>query len=440
MSISQAMYTGVTGLSTNADNMSVIANNLANANSKGFKRDRAEFEDILAKDLRNGGLRSAIGRGSRLSRIKTLQTQGGMQITDNLTDVAIQGSGFFVVTNPQIDTTNASHNYYTRVGTLGFDKDGYFATHDGGRLQGYPADDKGNLSSRLGDIRIETNILPPRATDKVTLKMQLDSRVDIKPMEFDPLKPDETSNYASSLTVFDNFGRSHLTTVYFRKTNADANGSQWEWHAAVDGKEVTDPDSGPLKFFANGKIGFDKLGMLASQETVNSSVNFTGGVAQDQKVLFDFGTIAAPGAARDVNASASIAGHSSTVFHQQDGYEVGQLKSLNISKDGKVIGLFTNGVQKTLAGIALATFANEDGLEKGGNNQFLASNTSGLANIGMPESGVRGSLHSSTLEESNVDLAEQFVEMIRAQRLFQANSKTITTSDAMTEEVVALKR
>ena len=354
MSISQALYTGVTGLSTNADNMSVIANNLANANSKGFKRDRAEFEDILAKDLRSGGPQSAIGRGSRLSRIKTLQTQGGMQITDNLTDVAIQGAGFFVVSNPMVESTNSNRTYFSRVGTLGFDKDGYFATQDGGRIQGYAADDKGNLTSRLGDIRIETNILPPRATDKVTLKMQLDSRVNINPTTFNKLDPDATSNFASSVTLYDSYGRSHLTTVYFRKTNADGNGSQWEWNAAVDNKEVTDPEDGPLKFIANGTINFDKFGLLSGQETSESSVNFTGGVRQDQKIKFDFGKTDNSGGPKEVSASTSIAGSSSTVYHQQDGYEVGQLKTMNIGLDGKVIGLFTNGIQKTLAGISLA--------------------------------------------------------------------------------------
>lgn len=440
MGIAQALYTGVTGLSVNADGMSVIANNIANANAKGFKRDRAQFEDMLSIDLSSGSGPAQIGRGARLAAIETMHTQGGLQVTSNLTDVAIQGNGFFVVANPNADAQESAGKYYSRVGSLHFDKDGYFANTTGGRIQGYMADAKGNMSSKMTDVRIETNTLPPSATKVLELNVQLDSRADIKPMEWDPVRPEETSNFNTSIAVFDSHGRAHQTSVFFRKLSADDEGTNWEWHAMVDNKEVTNPGDGENKEFANGQVKFDKFGLLAQTITNESSVNFNNGAFSDQKINFDFGKNVREDGGKGINASTSIAGDSVTVFHQQDGYEAGQLKTLHIGLDGHVIGTFTNGIQRTLAGIALATFANQNGLQKAGQNQFTASIGSGPPNIGLPQTGTRGALYSSTLEESNVDLATEFVDMIRTQRLFQANSRTITTTDTMIEEIINLKR
>jgi flagellar hook protein FlgE len=438
MSIAQALYTGVTGLSVNADGMSVIANNIANANSKGFKRDRAEFEDILALDLSTGN-NGQIGRGARLGGVKTMHTQGGMKVTDSLTDLAIQGSGFFVVGSPAKDVNESSGKFYSRVGNLIFDKDGYFATASGGRVQGYMADNKGILSPRLGDVRIETNSIPPKATEVLNLNVQLDSRAKKIEEPFNPLEPEKTSNFVTSATIFDSHGKSHQVNMFFRKIDSSEEGVDWEWHGMVDNKEVTNPDEGIYKEIADGKVKFDKYGLLLDQEYGNSSVNFSNGAFPNQKVVMDFGRTVKNGGT-GVNASTSIAGDSVTNFHTQDGYEAGQIKSLAIGLDGRVTGVFTNGVQRTLAGIALATFPNEHALIKSGKNLFIHSTESGPPNIGMPQTGTRGAIYSSTLEESNVDLAGEFVEMITTQRLFQANSRSITTTDTMIEEIINLKR
>lgn len=440
MGIAQALYTGVTGLSINADGMSVIANNIANANAKGFKRDRPEFEDILALDL-SGGSAGQIGRGARLGGVKTIHTQGGMKVTDNLTDVAIQGSGFFVVTNPTKDVNESSGKLYSRVGNLHFDKNGYFATAGGGKIQGFLADNKGVLSPRLSDIRIETNSIPPKATELLNMNLQLDSRAKVIDAEFDPNNTSVTSNFTTTVTVFDSHGRGHQADIYFRKVSATEEGVNWAWHAMVDNKEVSDPtNDGQFKEIASGTLGFDKFGLLRSENMLTSSVNFSNGAFPNQKINFDFGKNIGEEGGTGINASTSIAGDSTTVFHQQDGYEAGQIKSLNIGLDGKVVGVFTNGVQRTLAGIALATFPNENGLLKSGKNLFIDSTESGPPNIGLPQTGTRGGIYSSTLEESNVDLASEFVEMITTQKLFQANARSITTADNMIEEVINLKR
>ena len=440
MGIAQALYTGVTGLSVNSDGMSVIANNIANANARGFKRDRAEFEDLLSLDLSSGSGPAQIGRGARLAAVKTMHTQGGLTVTDNLTDIAIQGRGFFVLSPPGTDAQETAGKLYTRAGSLQFDKDGYFSTSTGARVQGYMANDDGVLTSKLTDIRIETNNIPPKATDTLQLNVQLDSRSDIIEEPFDIQHPVKTSNFSTSISIFDSHGRAHQATVFFRKINASEDGVEWEWHATVDGKEVTNPDDAELKEFANGVVKFDKYGLLREELTHESSVNFSNGAFPNQVINFDFGKNTGNEGGKGINASTSIAGKSSTTFHQQDGYEAGQLKSLDIGLDGAVTGVFTNGIERVLSGIALATFANQDGLSKAGKNMFYSSTESGPANIGLPETGARGSLYASSLEESNVDLANEFVKMITTQRMFQANSRSITTTDTMIEEVINLKR
>lgn len=302
------------------------------------------------------------------------------------------------------------------------------------------ADDKGRLSTRLTNIRIETNSIPPKQTEVLTLNVQLDSRVDILKQPFDNMHPSETSNFSTSVTVFDSHGRAHQASVYFRKLEANEEGIEWEWHGMVDSKEVTDPDDSALKEFSNGRIQFDKNGLLKNEILENSSVNFSNGAFPKQQINFDFGRNIGAEQGNGTNASTSIAGESITVFHKQDGYEAGQIKTLDIGQDGIVTGIFTNGIQRQLAAIALATFSNQNAMVKGGRNLFTESIKSGPPNIGMPKTGTRGALYASSLEESNVDLATEFVNMIQTQRLFQANSRSITTTDTMIEEVINLKR
>lgn len=441
MGLSQALYTGMTGLSVNSDGLSVIANNIANANAKGFKRDRAEFEDMVSVSMNSGSGWTQIGRGSRLANIKTMHTQGGLKVTDNLTDLAIQGQGFFVLSPPRSDVQESAGRKFTRVGSLGFDKDGYLATQYNDRVQGYLADARGNLSSRLTDVRIETNTMAPQKTDVLTLNMQLDSRVDLIKKDWNMTNPDATSNFSSTVSIFDSHGDAHQATLHFRKTAASPEGTEWDWFALADNGELLEPASdGNMTQFANGSLRFNKDGLLLEEVLDNSSVSFSNGSDPEQKIDFDFGFNIGDEQGTGINSSTSIAGDSLAVFHQQDGYEAGQLKSVEIGQDGVVKGTFSNGIERKLAAFALATFPNQDGLKKAGHNQFFASISSGPAIIGLPQSGLRGTLFSSTLEESNVDLAQEFVNMITTQRLFQANSRSLTTFDTMIEEVINLKR
>ena len=438
MGISQALYTGVTGLGANADGMSVVANNIANASANGYKKDRAEFEDLLSTNI---GSATQIGRGARLGETKTLHTQGGLTVTDNITDLAIQGEGFFVVNKyPGLQAEGPNGTFYTRVGSLHFDNEGYIATNSSGRVQGYMADNKGNLSPLLTDIRVETNNIPPAPTEKINLNVQLDSREPNWEVDFDPTRPGETSTFNTAFTIYDSHGFAHQASVFFRKMAGGEEGTEWEYFACVANSEVTDPDDGDFKVVGGGKLNFNREGLLLGEDIEALTINFNKGAFQDQKIEMDFGRNVGDEEGKGINASTAIAGDSITIYHQQDGYESGQLRSLSIGLDGKLTGVFTNGVQRTLASIALATFTNQDGLIKSGQNEFISSLASGAPYIGPAQTGVRGSLYSSALEESNVDLAHEFVTMIRTQRLFQANSRSITTADTLIEEVINLKR
>jgi len=438
MGISQAMYTGVTGLSVNSDNMSVIANNIANANAKGFKYDRGEFEDLLSVDLGTGN--AQMGRGSKLSNVKTLHTQGGLQVTDALTDLAIQGNGFFTVGNSKSESQESGGLFFTRVGSFHFDQNGYLSDNNGGHVKGYMADREGELTSKLSDVRIVTSNIPPVQTSKLLMNVNLDARADVLEAEFDINSPEKTSNFNTTMNIFDSQGRSHSMTVYFNRLENDE-GISWKYRALVDSTEVTDGDSDEkFKEIGTGVVNFTPDGLLLSEEPESFVANFKDGAFPDQQIELDFGKNLLTEEGNGVGASASTAARSDTIFHNQNGYESGNLKSLKIELDGTIRGFYTNGIQRALGAVAISTFENTDGLKKAGRNQFYKTLDSGPPRVGLAQTGTRGSVYSATLEESNVDLARQFVNMIMTQRGFQANSRSVTTTDSMMEEIVNLKR
>ena len=262
MPISQALYTGVTGLSVMADGMSVVANNIANANAKGFKKDRAEFEDMLSSDLSTGSGGGQIGRGARMRAVRTLHTQGGLAVTDNLTDMAIQGNGFFVLSNSGTEVQESAGRFYTRVGSFVFDKDGYLSDPSGGRVMGFMTTKAGNLSSRLQEVRIETNSIPPKKTDKILMDINLDARVKPSEAEFDINNPELTSQFNNTMTIFDSHGRSHPMTVFFTRVPT-SEGIEWKWHSCFDAKDVQDPPEGQDYVLGGaGSVKFDNKGNL----------------------------------------------------------------------------------------------------------------------------------------------------------------------------------
>jgi flagellar hook protein FlgE len=440
MPISQALYTGVTGMSVMADGMTVVANNIANANAKGFKKDRVEFEDMLSADRSTGSGTGQLGRGSLLRAIRTIHTQGGLSVTDNLTDLAIQGEGFFVVKNPNSDSGDSAGNFYTRVGSFVFDKDGYLSEPSGGHVMGYLAKKDDTMGSRLQDIRIDTNAIPPRRTDKVTLDLNLDARIKPAEVEFNIQNPESTSQFNHTITVFDSHGRGHPMTVFYNRAET-SDGVEWKWNACFASKELQDgPLDQELAIGTSGTVKFDNKGNLLEEISDGATINFGDGAEPGQLIELDFGKNMGSEKGNGVGSTKCISARSATNFHSQNGYETGNIKQLKIELDGSIRGLYTNGIQKTLGSLALASFENQDGLSKAGSNKFYETRESGPAKLGVALTGMRGSVVSSTLEESNVDLAQEFVNMIMTQRGFQANSRSITTADSMIEEVVNLRR
>ena len=456
MGIHNALYSGVSGLAVNTDGMGVISNNIANANTRAFKTDRAEFEDLLSITLSEN---SQMGRGARLRNISTNFGQGGLSNTGQITDLGVQGDGFFMVRSLGAEIRESGGKFYTRQGSFRFDREGFLVDVNGSKLQGYMSDEEGKLSSKLSDLQIASQSVAPAPTRRVNLAVNLDVREKPAEKEFDINQAQKSSNFSSTVTIYDNHGESHNATIYFSRTK-DADKNDWKFYVAVSGADLhkepkVDALGNPLEeVIHQGSFEFDPSGKLVMPyktrqgrgtfvDTENKSdavqVTFSNG-ASAQKIQFDFGPPEEEDGSIGTQMSTSIASRSLTLYHSQNGYESGNLKSLKIDQGGSIRGVYTNGLERRLGAVALASFASNQNLQKVGRNSFISTSRSGEPRIGLAQSGTRGSIYSASLEESNVDLATAFVEMITTQRGFQANSKTITTTDSMMEEVINLKR
>ena len=439
MGVSSALYSGVSGLNANANAMSVLGDNLANANTVGFKSSRTIFGDLLSSQISGSGGTSQVGRGVGLSTVDTIFSQGTFENTETNTDLAIEGAGFFIVSDPS--TGNASNNY-TRAGAFRFDAEGFLVNPEGYNIMGYQLDVDGNTVGDLTPIWANTQSFTPAGpTANINLNTNLDSDSNAIAAGFDPLNPSGTSNYATSIQVFDSLGSTHLMTTYFTKTADQA----WDWSTVVDGGEVTGGASGVLEVVGSGNLVFDASGNLSSIDgspiydaagdpifprptatTTADALDWVNGAIQTQQVSIDMQT-------------SQYASPSVVVSQEQDGFGTGTLVKLSVDELGNVVGNFSNGTPRQLMRIPLAKFTNPSALTKIGSNMYAQSNGSGVPVIGTIGSGV-GNIFTNALELSNVDMAQEFVKMITTQRGFSANSKTITTTDEMLAEVINLKR
>jgi len=426
MSILQSLNIGVTGLNAAGQGMSVIGDNIANAGTFGFKSSRAEFQDMLSKSLKGIDGGDQIGSGTKLAHITPIFTQGNISRTESITDVALNGNGFFAVEAP-------FGRGFTRDGSFHFDKEGNLINGDGYRVLGFQADDKGNLTNKLGNIKVGNTTIPATPTSKIDVSMNLDSREKIK--VFNPEKPEETSQFNTSVSVYDNVGTSRLITLYFNKT---ADGT-WDYHAMVDGKDAAGGIPGKMVEMASGSLKFNQSGLLEEETEKANSFNFNNGAAPGQKIAFNFGETLKEGG--DGNSASTQYGSKNSISrHVQDGYSAATLSSLSFNDKGVLTAAYDNGITKDIAGIAVAKFENNEALYKMGKNLFKESRKSGQAAMGEPGTDGRGEILSKSLELSNVDLAGEFINLMAAQRNFQANTKTITTSDQMLQEVLNIKR
>lgn len=428
MGILSSLYTGVSGLVAQGEALGVVGDNIANANTVGFKASRAEFQDILAKDLKGilGG--NQIGRGTKIGSVNPILTQGNVDATDKATDLAISGEGYFQVRGS--DGTS-----YTRDGSFHFDREGYLVTNDNQRVQGFQADEKGNILNKTGDIKFPRALTPAKATSNIRLDLNLDSRAEAEFKKFDIKDPYSTSHYSTGVEIYDSQGNKHLMTMFFNK-KAD---STWDYRGTVDGKEVSGGEPGVLSEVCSGQLKFNADGKLESQEMTNSAFNFAGGAFQDQKIKIKFGDAIAEGG-KGVDGSKQYGKESDLISWSQDGAAAGTINNMSFNDQGVLTALYSNGEAKDLSQICLAKFENPEALFKVGNNRLKESRDSGAAALGASGRAGRGKLFAKSLERSTVDLAAEFVNLIQNQRGFQANAKTITTTDQLLEEVIQLKR
>lgn len=430
MSIMRSMNTGAAGLRAHGEAMGTTSDNIANTNTVGFKRQRAIFQDVLGRSI-GGGAQPSAGAGSRVGHIQQMWSQGALLTTDAPTDLALSGEGFFVVDG---NTGGADGRFFTRAGQFVINNEGMLANPDGLRLQGYTAGADGTMGGDLGDLQVSGQTLPANPTASIELAVQLDSEAAVLAVPFDPTNPSGTSNFSTSMTTYDSLGNAHETSVYYAKTGPQT----WDWHAMVDGEEVVGGVAGVPFEGANGTVTFDATGALATETPGASSWDFVDAVA-GQAIDFDFGESIAEGGT-GLTGSTAFASPTTTTGLFQDGYGSGTVAGLSVSGDGTVEGVFSNGQRRVIAQVAVADFASIDGLERGGNNLWVESRDSGQALIAGAGTGGRGSVVSGALEQSNVDLGQEFVDLIGFQRGFQANSRIITTADEMYGELINLKR
>jgi flagellar hook protein FlgE len=360
-------------------------------------------------------------------------SQGGFQATENVTDLALSGKGFFMVYDELTRST-----MYTRAGDFHLDQNGYIVNTTGMKLHGFSLNSNGEAAGVPHDIRLTQSPLEPKISTAVSLYANLDSQAPIVG-PFDVTDPVNTSNFTASITVYDSLGNGHQVTVYFTK---DANpgpggGNLWNYNVVVD---AADSATGVAYVAAAGTLEFNTSGALLEHiPGGGAGFNFSGNPAQGQVIDFEFGTAIADGGT-GVDGTTQFGEGSALVFASQDGFGTSYIDSLNIDQDGKVTALYANGETRDIAQIAIVNFSNSLALDHRGGNMFGSTNQSGEPIISVANVSGNGSIFSNTLELSNVDIAQQFVQLITTQRGFQANSRSITAADQMITETINMTR
>ncbi|MFO7861568.1 MAG: flagellar hook protein FlgE [Desulfosalsimonas sp.] len=547
MSLGGAMNSGISGLRSFSSAMGVIGNNLANSNTAGFKASRTLFADLIPDTVSGSGGTSQVGRGSGLSTVDDIFTQGSIESTSSSLDLAIEGTGFFMVRNP-----DAQASSFSRSGAFRLNEEGYMVNPEGYVVQGYDHIGGGEFQDLAGDVQINTrSSVPGEASSMVELTTNLNANTDTNKaatpgraaigitdadavgvggvnilVDGNPVTPDlssvtdgdslatalndvdglsasyddvtetltlateagdtleystpgplndggtnevgelvshydgdgwdinnpvPSSDFATTSEIYDSLGNTHLITTYFRKTGLN----QWEYNQVVAGSEL-DMDAGTFSAedssldsegeidqvrVGTGNVGFDDAGIL---NTINGQTRQDMGNTWpevsigENKLVWDNGSSQGDPLGYTMNLT-QFATESRVVTQQSDGYSSGYLNDISVDNEGVITGTYSNGESRSLARLALGKFANENGLEKLGNNLYSPTRESGPADIGTPGAGF-GRIFSNSLEQSTVDIAEEFTRMITTQRSFQANSKTITTTDEMLSEVINIKR
>lgn len=477
MSLSSSLFSGISGLSTLGNAMQIIGDNIANVNTVGFKGSRVTFQDVLSQTVATTAGSAQVGRGTSLADISSTFSQGSFESTDSATDLAIGGEGFFVVRDPN----NANNDYYTRAGEFRFDKDGNFVNPAGYIVRGWALDaSTGEDYGSMTDVTLSSFTSSPAETDRVSVITNLDSdSQDNTPLGLDtvwngsadPPLASTAYEYQTTVKVYDALGSTHDITVYYDRDSAAGDG-EWEYLITCNPSEDARSNAAGTAgagLLARGSITFSTSSGSISSMTMDRFDGNAGGwgavtdpanwsaatYSTDGYYVFqpefinnsslnvDFNIGSRYNGANWVPASLSSSQYSSassTIFQSADGYGAGDLQSVSVDTDGVITGQYSNGQVIPLYRVALAKFQNNDGLFKAGGNLYRETRLSGDPITGKPGSNGTGNISANSLEQSNIDIANEFVKMITTQRGFQANSKIITVTDQMLAELINLKR
>ncbi|AGA92162.1 flagellar hook-basal body protein [Thioflavicoccus mobilis 8321] len=410
----------LSGLNAATTGLDVISHNIANASSTGFKSSRALFADMYAA---TPAPTHPVGLGVCVAGVDQSFAQGSISETSNGLDMAIDGNGFFGV-------TDGSSTTYTRAGAFGTDSEGYIVNNAGQRLLGYQGNPSGGVTGQIGTLRIDKSSMPPTPTTSIEAELNLDADSYVpsawpsEPFQFDGDGPDpDTYNGTMTMPIYDSLGSSHTLNLYFARREDDE--SLWDVHALIDGVTAVVDPPGNLSFDADGVLeaGSGNL-TIAAWEPLDQSGQPNGAVGSPLSLSFD----------------ATQFGNTFSVHSQsQNGYASGEFSRIGIDASGTVTAFFSNDRSQALGQVALYNFTNPDGLQPLGNNAWAETTSSGSAIAGAPDAGGLGLIQSGALEESNVDLTAELANLILAQRNYQANAKTIQTADAVTQTIINLR-
>ena len=464
-----AFNIGLSGIRAAASDLNITGNNIANAGTVGFKSSRAEFADVYAASVLGSGS-NATGSGVALADAAQLFNQGNISFTENSLDLAINGNGFFV-------TSNNGAISYTRAGYFGTDSSGNIVNNAGERLQGFAVNAvTGQINQGVQtDLRVDTRSADPNATTGVVSTLNLNStqtRPTVWTQQYDaayaasiataadPTNPtaaeiataeaagqaaaattfdptnSATYNSSTSVTIYDSLGNSHVMTKYFVKNSPNS----WDMYVLIDGRDVqsgveaSDPAFDPTTT-TRFDVDFNSVGEL----TTNQPFNLSGWVPLDSEGQPTGADSPVNNLTINLTGSSQYASSFAVTSVSQDGFTTGELAGLEIDDAGLLVARYTNGQTRVQGQVVLATFANQQGLTPLGNTAWSQSYASGEPVIGAPTTGTLGSIQSGALEESNVDISEQLINLIVAQRNYQANAKTIQTEDAVTQAIINLR-
>ena len=433
---------GLSGLSAANKALNVTGNNIANVATTGFKSSRAEFADQYAASIRATAGKTSVGSGVTTAAVSQQFTQGNITSTGQSLDMAINGNGFFAL-------NDNGQKLYTRAGAFYSDKEGYVVDVSGNNLQGYNAKDGVVQSGVLTDLKIDSSNLKPNPTTKVSETVNLNSSAAQPTVAvFDPSDVN-SYNYTFNTDLYDSQGNAHQLNQYFVKDTAN---NSWQMYTLVDGRSPTEPETSAdplvntLSFGTDGSLDLTQLtpGTVAGGLTVNDAKTFNldnwkpATQAADGTWKENGANANTGGVSMDMLATTQYNAASATSAKSQDGYATGELSGLSVDGTGILFANFTNGQNKVIGQVAMANFSNVQGLAPNGGTNWKETYASGVPIVGTPDTGVMGSLQSQSLEDSNVDLTQELVNLIKAQSNYQANAKTISTESTIMQTIIQM--